>query len=394
MPTNFSIYYHSLENMEYLRQVIDNSGSGKLVVSNDLDHLPSQGVNGTDVILLEYQENNPDLDRWIETTAANPKNPAIFLYFKEISTSNLWKALRLGAKECFTFPIQEEDFQQAVQRIAIWSATKETLAKPTQIVSFLGCKGGVGTTFLVANEVRLLAKEFGERILAIDLDLGFAQLNAFFDVHPKHTMTEVVENLERMDKGYLQNIFYAFDDNCFLLPAPARLEEIELINGSHLEKIIHFLTENLGFQRILIDCCHQIDELTLKVLELSQTLVLVAAPSIPALGNAKKILEILHILGLKGLEIEVWVNFWDRQNELTLPDIENFLGTTIAGTISCDYKEVGMSINEGKLLVEAAPRHPICTDLRMLAAHIRKQETAEKANDSGWQWLQRLWKRK
>ena len=117
MSTQFSIYYNSLENQEYLRQIIEASGTGKLVESNDLAHLPPQAVNGIDVVFLEYQENNPELDHWIERIAANPKSPAIFLYFKEISTNNLWKAIRLGAKECFTFPIQAEDFQQAVKRI-------------------------------------------------------------------------------------------------------------------------------------------------------------------------------------------------------------------------------------------------------------------------------------
>jgi hypothetical protein len=104
MSTRFSIYCNSLENKEYLRKIIEASGAGKIVESKDLAHLPSQAVNGIDVVFLEYQENNPELDHWVEKIAVNPRSPAIFLYFREISTHNLWKALRLGAKECFTFP--------------------------------------------------------------------------------------------------------------------------------------------------------------------------------------------------------------------------------------------------------------------------------------------------
>ena len=66
MSTQFSLYYNSQENQEYLRQIIEASGMGKLVESNDLAHLPPQSVNGTDVVFLEYQENNPELDHWIE----------------------------------------------------------------------------------------------------------------------------------------------------------------------------------------------------------------------------------------------------------------------------------------------------------------------------------------
>src|SRR4030065_1867845 len=144
MSTQFNIYYNSLENKEYLRQIIEASDTGKLVEINDLAHLPSQAVNGIDVVFLEYQENNPELDHWIERIVANPRSPAIFLYFKEISTNCLWKALRLGAKECFTFPIQEEDLQQAVKRLAARLEVSKVRAEPTRIISFLGCRGGLG----------------------------------------------------------------------------------------------------------------------------------------------------------------------------------------------------------------------------------------------------------
>jgi pilus assembly protein CpaE len=356
--------------------------------------LPAMSVNGTDVIFLEYQENNPQLDQWIETAAADPHSPAIFLYFKEISTSNLWKALRLGAKECFTFPIQEEDFQNAVQRIAARNEVRLAQAKPAQIISFLGCKGGVGTTFLVANVASLLAQEGRGKVLVVDLDLGFSQLNYLFDIHPEHTLTELVENLDRLDKAYLQNILYPTGNNCYILPAPARLEEAEIINAGHLEKIINYISENMGFSFILIDCCHQFDEITLKALELSDILMLVTAQSVPALSNAKKMIEILNLLELKKLDVEVWVNFWDRQNELSLGDVEGFLGKKIAGTITCDYKQVGFSINEGRPLVQSSRRHPIFEELKLMAGNIIKDKTFEETNGSGWKWLPRLWRKK
>jgi pilus assembly protein CpaE len=394
MSIHFSIYYHDSQNQEYLRKVIEGSGNGELVESHDLGHLPPQAVNGSDVVFLEYQENNPQLDHWIETTAADPKSPAIFLYLNEISTNNLWKALRLGAKECFAFPIKEEDFQNAVQRIAAQSELRMAQAKPTQVVSFLGAKGGMGTTFLVANLASLLAQEGHGKVLAMDLDLGFSQLNYLFDIHPEHTMTELVENLERVDNTYLRSILYRLENNCYLLPAPSRLEEAEIVNASYLDKIIHYIQENLGFSTMLIDCCHQFDEITLKALELSDILVLVTAQSVSALSNTKKMLEILSLLELKDLDIQVWVNFWDRQAELTMGDIEGFLGKKVSGVIPCDYKQVGFSINEGRPLVRDNRRHPIYLELKQLGKNICNDKPLEGTNGSGWKWLQRLRRKK
>jgi len=374
--------------------MIETAGAGQILESNGLDNLPPQAVNGSDVILIEYQEDRPDLDHWIEKIAADPKNPAIFLYLKEISTNNLWKALRLGVKECFTFPIQEENFQQAVARIMARTKAHKSQARPTQVISFLGCKGGVGTTFLVANTASLLSQERRGRVLAVDFDLGYGQLSYFFDSHPKHNLSELVENLERLDKFYLQNIIVPIRDHCFLLAAPGRLEEAEAVNAGHLEKIIRYISEHLGFRAILLDCSHRIDEITLKALDLSEILVLVTAQSIPALSNAKKTLELLSLLGLKGLEVKIWVNFWDRQHELTQADVEGFLGQSIAGAISCDYQQVGFSINAGKPLVEGTPRHPICGDLKLLVENFRKHDLIEAGNGARWQWLPRILRKK
>ena len=394
MSTQFSIYYNTKENKEYLRKIIEVSDIGKLVESSDLAHMPSEAAPGVDVVFLEYQENNPELDQWIERIAVNPRSPAVFLYFKEISTNNLWKALRLGAKECFSFPIQEEDFQKAVKRLTARLEVSKVQGKPTQIISFLGCKGGIGTSFLLANLAGLLAQERRGKVLMIDLDLGFGQLNYFFDVHPEHTLSELIDNLERLDDNYLQSILYPVGDNCYLLPAPARLEEAEAINASHLEKIIGYIKNNLGFRWILIDCCHQLDEITMKALEFSESLMLVTGQSIPALSNAKKMLEILNLLELKELEVEVLVNYWDRQHDLGLQDVENFLGKKIGGTITCDYKQASFSVNEGKLLVETSPRHPIFLDLKSVAGKFTHEDTPEETNGSGWRWLRGLWSKK
>lgn len=394
MSTQFTIYYNSLENKEYLRQIIEASDTGKLVEIQDLAHLPSETAPGIDVVFLEYQENHPELDHWIEKIAVNPRSPAIFLYFREISTNNLWKALRLGAKECFTFPIQEEDFQQALKRLAARLEIIKVPAKPTRVISFLGCKGGIGTSFLVANLARLLAQERRGKVLVIDLDLGFGQLNYFFDVHPEHTLVELIDNLERLDNNYLQSIFCPIGDNCYLLPAPARLEEAEAINAGDLEKIIGYLKHNLGFRWVLIDCCHQLDEITMKALEFSESLMVVTGQSIPALSNAKKMLETLNLLELRELEVEVLVNFWDRQHELGLAEVENFLEKQISATITYDYKQASFSINEGKLLVDTSPRHPISGDLKLIAGKISQEDTPEESNGSGWKWLRGLWSKK
>jgi pilus assembly protein CpaE len=391
MALHFKIFYHTQKTGEHLRQMIDSSGSGQLVEAADLSNLPMTSRNGADVFLLEYQENNPKLDQWIEDTAADPNNPAVFLVFPEISTFQLWKALHLGVKECFTLPVQPQEFQEAVNRLLVRNTIK-TPAKNSpkgRMIAFLGCKGGIGATFLASNLAYLLSREHRGQALLVDLDLQYAQMVHFFDVKTRHSLSEAVVHLEELDQSFLQNLLYPYNKFLSLLPAPVRLEEAETVTPDNLGKILSYLKNMPAFNWILLDVGHRIDEITLKALEHSDSLVLVTTASIPALANTRKWLELLQLLELK-VPMEIWLNAWDKTADLSLAEAADYLGMEVRGAIPFDPEAVSRSINDGHPLAETAPRHPVCQAIRSLGAGILGLEAAEDTSSSGWGWLKRL----
>jgi hypothetical protein len=78
-----NIYYHSPKNGDYLHHVVDSSGIGRVKDCQNLEGL--NGDHTADVVLLEYQDNNPALDSWIAQTTAQPGCPDIFLFVEEVS---------------------------------------------------------------------------------------------------------------------------------------------------------------------------------------------------------------------------------------------------------------------------------------------------------------------
>ena len=146
MAIKFCLYYYTPETCEYLKDVINSSRQTMVVETQELSHLPDRVNSGTNVIFLEYLEDQPELDQWIKKTAADHRNPPVYLYLHDISTEQLWKALRLGVKECFTHPIQSEEFQEALDRLPLAVPEIGTVSK-TRIITFLGCKGGGGHHF-------------------------------------------------------------------------------------------------------------------------------------------------------------------------------------------------------------------------------------------------------
>jgi pilus assembly protein CpaE len=131
------------------------------------------------------------------------------------------------------------------------------------------------------------------------------------------------------------------------------------------------------------------DEVTLKGLEMSDDILLVTNPSIPALSNAKKLLELLHLLDLGGARSEVILNSWQKQGDLGEAEVEGFLGREVNSKITFDPLQVGRSINEGRPLGEMAPRHPVCQDLKTIASRLLGDDSS-RGNATGLAWIKRL----
>jgi len=69
-----------------------------------------------------------------------------------------------------------------------------------------------------------------------------------------------------------------------------------------------------------VDAGHHLDEISIKALELADQVILVANQSVPALSNARKLLEILELLGLGDLDLEIWMNSWEKHGDLSLEE--------------------------------------------------------------------------
>jgi|UniRef100_A0A7V6A225 pilus assembly protein CpaE len=387
MALKFSLYYQTPETCEYLKSIIQSSQDSVIVEDQGLDNLPEHVNSGTNVIFLEYLNDQPELDRWIKKTAADHRNPPIYLYLHEISTEKLWKALRFGVKECFTHPIRPEEFQEALDRLPICVAENEAPAK-TKIITFLGGKGGVGITFLTANLAYLLAQQEQNQVLAVDLDLRYGQMVYFFDAKPQYTITEVIENVEHLDVSYLKSLFFHWDKKLQLLPAPARLEEAEAVTPENLEKVLRFVKNLEMYSHVLVDAGHHLDEISIKALELADQVILVADQSVPALSNTRKLLEIFELLGLGDIDLEIWMNSWDKHGDLSMEDVAKFLGRAVKGTVPLCAGEVKSSINEGIPLAKSAPNLSLCQELRGLAGHFSTGNELHPKSCSRWNnWL-------
>jgi pilus assembly protein CpaE len=379
MAIRFSLYYFSEKTGEYLQKIINASPQGIVVQSTTLStFLPSTINVEADIFFVEYDEGVEGLDLWIEKIQIQPSNPAVFLYVQEANTSTLLKALRLGVQECFINPVKSEEFLKALSRFQ--SKAVEGPQEKTRVVTFLGSKGGTGSTFVAVNLAYAMAKEEKESVLLFDLDLRSSNIASFLDIQPKYTILDIIDNFDQMDIHYLKNIILARDDGINVLPGPIRMEDSEMVTVHHVEKIIQYIRDQNLYRWILIDTGNQLDEITLKALELSDIVFLLTMLNIPGLRDARKLLETLHILGFGENKVKIVINGYSKGTDIDLKEAQTFLGQEVAATIRFDHLAVVQSINEGRPLLETLPRHHVSEDLRSLVNLLEKGEAKSEGS--------------
>ena len=119
------------------------------------------------------------------------------------------QALRNGAKEFLTAPVQLEELLTALKRLTRVSSpahngdgsSSGSWAKngkqETIVTAVLGSRGGVGCTTIAVNVGATVAKEPGSSVALIDLDLALGDCDVALDLMGDYTLADVALNIDR-----------------------------------------------------------------------------------------------------------------------------------------------------------------------------------------------------
>ncbi len=371
MPVRFNLLYFTEGTGQYLEEVIRGFPQGMVSQVRQLpsslagDRNPLPVETPADIWLMEYREDVAGLDQRIEEVQQQADQPAIFLYLQQADTQTLLKALRLGVQECFIGQIKEEEFQQAIQRLQ--KARKGLKnGEKTKVVTVQGCKGGVGVSFLAVNLAQSLAARIADPVLLLDLDLHNSDIGSLLDIPPRYTILDVIENFDRLDPQYLQDIIHSRDSGLAVLPGPLRPEDRELVRASAVENVLQYVRGQNLYRWLILDLGDVLDEVTLKAVEEADLMILVVQLTVPSLRDAKKILETFQLLEIDPGKIKVVANGYSSAVSIDPKEAEKFLGQPIMAALRFDHEAVIRSFNEGQPLVELLPGHKLSNEISQL----------------------------
>jgi pilus assembly protein CpaE len=382
MAYRFGLYYFSDDIGQTLQRIVNRSPQGIIVHSSSLiEVFPPPLHRDVDILFIEYHEEVDGLDLWLESLKNNANRQYVFLYLHEADTDTLLKVLRLGVAECFIDRVDAEEFENALQRLSKDPSTFSASEK-TRVISFFGSKGGVGVTFMAVNLGYTLAQSCREPTLLLDLDLRSGDISSFLDIQPRYTILDIIENFDRMDPQYLQDVIHSKDKGLNVLPAPPKMEDSELVNSHHVEKILQYIRIQNLYHWIIMDLGDVLDEVTLKGIERSDQVFLVTSLNIPGLRNAKKIFEMLQLL-FSTEKVHIIANSYHKSVDIKPKEGSKFLGQEFFATFTFDYAAVIQSINEGRAVGEILPQHRLALEFNNFAKSLQNKETGENMSE-GW----------
>lgn len=137
------------------------------------------------------------------------------------------------------------------------------------------------------------------------------------------------------------------------------------------------------FDFVIVDGGQSLGDISLKIIELSDTVLLISILSLPCLTNTNKLLRTFHDIGFPPSEkIKVVINRYLKKSDISVKDAETSLEKEIFWTIPNDYQTTITATNRGKALAQFAPREEITRNFHKLADELGPE--SEKQEKKGW----------
>jgi pilus assembly protein CpaE len=300
--------YQDVSSNLYVRVLQDVERNPNSLVILDLAGDPEQGLKA----LERLKQAAPDL--------------YVIASHYHADGETVIQSMRVGANDFILQPIKRTEFREAVARFeraprrAIASASK--LGK---VYTFLGAKGGVGTTTLAVNFAAVLAQR-KQSVVALDLDWAANDIAMQVGATPQYTLAEVSSNLSRMDEALFES-FVTRDPLGFFLIGPSDSpEQRDYFTEPVFREFAAFLIEK--YDSIVIDAGRNLnDEVVMAACHASAMIFIVVNQEFASVRNAQRYIAALSRAGLTQDQVRVLVNRYQKKPGSQIASLEQIRHT-------------------------------------------------------------------
>lgn len=344
--------------------------------SNLLNASQRIAIEVPDIVILDIANAKMNEFELTERFKSQYKNMAFMMMSDDTSAEILLKAIRSGISEVISLPVSEPSLIHAIERHQLKLNTN--LSQHSKVISVMSCKGGSGATFIATNLGYILAEAFNKKVLLIDLNQYFGDASMYVsEQKPSMSLSDVCAQINRLDISFLESSLVQVTPKYKILAAAENPANAVDVLPEHIETVLR-VARNY-YDIILLDVGRQIDVLTVKGLDLSDSIYPVVQLVLPYIRDAKNLLDIFKSLGYSNNKVHLIVNRYEKTNQLKLTDLNNTLNANVIATIPNHYSAVTDSVNQGVPVYKFAKSSPVTKALILLAEKITGVALQEKS---------------
>jgi pilus assembly protein CpaE len=198
-----------------------------------------------------------------------------------------------------------------------------------KIVSFIGARGGVGTTTLASNLAWHLANRQSRRVALVDLDLQHGDCALLFNITTAPGLRDALANPLRLDHLLLDRIMTQHGERLFVLGSEEPLHENVQFTASAIDSLFSVLRSQ--FHYIIVDVPRIPAPAYRRALEIADRRIIVVDQTMRAMRDAVRLTKMFGDSEIPGAERSAEhrnifiVNRVGEHHALSLKDVNNVL---------------------------------------------------------------------
>lgn len=279
------------------------------------------------------------------------------------------EVMRLGAKEVISSPIIKSELFDVFARVQEQLNSEFQKINKCRMITVFSNKGGIGKTSVATNLALELAKTTKENVALIDLNFQLGDITTFLDLKPSFNISYMLKNLNKINKDFLLNTLEKYKNtSLYVLADPPYFKQADDISAKQVARLFDILKESFSY--IVVDTDASFGDKTITALDNADLLFLVTCINLPALRNCQRCLDLFDKLGYDKDKVQVLVNRFMENDEITAEDAEQVLSKPIYWKIPNNYFTMMAAINKGVPVSEINPASNVAQSYKELAIYV------------------------
>ncbi len=288
-----------------------------------------------------------------------------------------------GIVDYLVKPVSSELLCDAFRRAVRGEGEATDSKRRARIHTFIGARGGVGSSTLALSTAWLLSKEHGMQTALIDFDLHFGTLALSLDLEPGRGLRQALEHPERTDGLLLASAMVKGDEKLPILAGEESLSDMLHFEPDGAEALLTALGHD--YDCLVVDLPRSLDGAARYALGASDSTVIVTDLSLAALRDTFRLSGLVKSLGANATPIIVASQVGAlHRGEIGRPEFERGLGNPLDFAVPFDAKAARATAVSGKALPAAETASKAAVEIRRLAARLAGREAAAKTGFKRW----------